>query len=247
MNQRNHALSTLRIETRYNGPPGIGNGGIVCAALAGACGDAFEVELRRPAPLEHDLDVVATDRGDFDLMDGDHVIARGRPAEVLIDVPLPPSQAAAERAHAAALRNSHPFPHCFVCGPARADGDGLRIVPGPVEGRPGLVASPWRPHAIFEAEGSGLVDGRFVFAALDCPSGIAALEGRPRPILLARFRATLHRHPAIGEACLCIGWPISHEGRKHLAGSALIGADGGMLGRSESLWIEPRPEVGAPT
>src|SRR5262249_60356064 len=39
---------------------------------------------------------------------------------------------------------SHPFPECFTCGPERAEGDGLRIFPGP-DG-PGRTACTWTPH-----------------------------------------------------------------------------------------------------
>ena len=45
---------------------------------------------------------------------------------------------------------NHPFPTCFACGPDRAEGDGLRIFPGPVGGASGdrgYVASLWVPHA----------------------------------------------------------------------------------------------------
>lgn len=240
MNDRNRALSTVRITSQFEGPPGIGNGGIVCAALAESCGDAFEVTLRRPAPLERDLDLVPDDEGGFELLEGATVVARGRAIEFDLDVPPPPSRAAAEAAHAEAKQSPHPFPRCFVCGPARGEGDGLRVLTAPVPGRPGMVAGPWRPDPAFGTSDSRLVDRRFVWAALDCPGGIAALEGRPSPILLARIRGRLHRRPAVGERCLALGWAIEHDGRKHVSGSALIGADGGVLGCAESLWIEPR-------
>ena len=123
------------------------------------------------------------------------------------------------------------------------EGHGLRVITGPVETRPGLVAAPWRPHAQFADDGGELVATRFVWAALDCPGGIAALEGDPRPILLARFRGRIDRRPRVGERCRTIGWAISHDGRKHLAGAAIIDEAGGVLGRAESLWIEPRSDA----
>ena len=38
--------------------------------------------------------------------------------------------------------DDHPFPGCFVCGPDRAEGDGLRLFPGGLG--PGRTACTWR-------------------------------------------------------------------------------------------------------
>jgi len=38
----------------------------------------------------------------------------------------------------------HPYPTCFVCGPGRAAGDGMRVFPGPLSGRD-IYAAPWQP------------------------------------------------------------------------------------------------------
>ena len=46
-------------------------------------------------------------------------------------------------------QDRHPLPMCFVCGPARVHGDGLRIIPGALPPRPdyktGTFAAPWVP------------------------------------------------------------------------------------------------------
>ena len=47
--------------------------------------------------------------------------------------------------------SNHAFPRCFVCGPDRDEGEGLRIFPGLLEG--GAVAAPWVPHRAFADEG----------------------------------------------------------------------------------------------
>lgn len=229
----------------HNGPPGIGNGGIVCGLLAEHCGDAFEAELRQPAPIGRPLQIVETGSSEIRLQDGDVTIAIARPRPLEIVVPPAPSEQEAEQARRQGLSAQHPFPGCFVCGPGRRDGDGLRVICGPVEGRPGLVASTWRPHAHFADATGEHVDARFVWAALDCPGGLAALAGRGDPILLARFRGRLLGRPRIGERCSIMGWAIEHDGRKHRAGTALSGHDGRLLGVAESLWIEPRRESNA--
>ena len=84
----------------------------------------------------------------------------------------------------------HPYPACFVCGPTRDEGDGLRIFPGPVEGRE-LYAAPWTPDDSV-ADDEGIVRPEFVWAALDCPSGIVTdLFGDVGRILLGRLAAEL--------------------------------------------------------
>ena len=77
----------MRIESRYNGPAGSGNGGWsagVFAAEAGGTGPV-EVTLRRPPPLETALTPV-----DGEVRDPDgELVAEVRPAEV-IDAVVPP-------------------------------------------------------------------------------------------------------------------------------------------------------------
>jgi len=143
------ARSRLRIGRRFRGPPGIANGGFASGSLAALLGGTVDVEvsLRRSVPLERPL-VVRHD-GDVTLLleDDGWLLAEGRPpgAEVELTVPDVPTP---EEARAAAGRGAYYgdplLPDCFVCGPARAPGDGLRIFPGPVSRR-SVWAPPWTP------------------------------------------------------------------------------------------------------
>ena len=103
-------------------------------------------------------------------------------------VSIPEARAADSRSRFRAHPEEHPFPACFVCGPDRAPGDGLRIFPGPLADRP-LWAAPWTPDPSVTDVG-GRVRPEVVWAALDCPSGIAAAEAaglaRDTTILLGR-------------------------------------------------------------
>lgn len=242
---RHPTRDRIVIAPHHNGPPGIGNGGIVCGLLAEHCGDVFEAELRRPAPIGRPLRVVRQAEGDVELLDGDATIAVARASELALDVPPAVGAADAERAHRRALAADHPFPDCFVCGPRRAEGDGLRVICGQLEDRPDVVAAPWRPHPRFADATGERVAARFVWSALDCPGGLAALAGRNAPILLARFRGQLLERPRIGEPCQLMGWTLSHDGRKHRVGTALRGEGGRLLGAAEALWIEPRQHLNA--
>ena len=107
-----------------------------------------------------------------------------------------------------------------------------------------MVASPWVPDASLCSDGER-VDAPFLWSALDCPGAIVAMDGRPRPILLARITAELAGPVRRGERCVVVGWRIDRSGRKHTSGTALYGEDGRLRGVSEQLWIEPRPAAAA--
>lgn len=129
---------------------------------------------------------------------------------------------------------AHPFPTCFVCGPDRAPGDGLRIFPGRLDGST-VVAATWAPDESL-AGAEGVIERRYVWAALDCPSYFG-LNSAPMA-LLGRLTARIDRLPEVGERLVAIGWPIGVEGRKHYAGSALFDDHGVEVAAAAATWIE---------
>jgi hypothetical protein len=136
---------------------------------------------------------------------------------------------AAEKYRAA---ERHPFPGCFVCGPVREPGDGLRLAPGPVG--EGTVAAPWTPREVPEPE--------LMWAVLDCPGGLA-LGQDDRVVVLGTMTAQVTELPEAGEQCVVMGLARSREGRKGHAATAAYGADGRLLGRAEQIWIEVDPAL----
>jgi hypothetical protein len=131
------------------------------------------------------------------------------------------------------------FPGCFVCGPDRPTRDGLRIFPGPVPG--GAVwAAPWTPD-LSVAAADGRVRPDVVWAALDCPSGIAAGEDARLPAdttaLLGRMSARVAERPLPGRPCRVVAWPVARDGRKLVAGSALLDRGGAVLATARTVWI----------
>jgi hypothetical protein len=150
-------------------------------------------------------------------------------------VPAPPGyvQAVWASQHYAGFRE-HAFPDCFVCGPHRRRGDGLRIFPGMLDS--GLVAAPWLPADSLDG-GDGKVAVEFHWAALDCP-GYFAVSGGRRMMLLGEMQAHLDRRVHVGESCTVIGWRIGTEGRKHQAGTAIFDGDGELCARARATWIE---------
>jgi hypothetical protein len=221
---------------RFNGPPDSGNGGYTCGLVAGLLGGVAEVTLRLPPPLDRELDVVRDD-GRLEVRDGERLVAEAEPAELDVEVPAPVSVEEAERASERyAGFAHHAYNTCFVCGPNRTDG--LRVYAGPVEGRDGIVASPWTPP--------GDVTPELVWAALDCPSGWAVDDFQREGVLLGRMATEIDRLPSPGEPHVVIGWRVGAEGRKRFAGSALLTADGEVLARSRSTWIVPTETDPAP-
>jgi len=124
------------IEPRFCGPAESGNGGYTCGLVATAVGEPAEVTLRRPPPLGRPLRLEK--RGDEAvLLDGAELVAEGRRAELELETPDPVSyETAADAVAGYTGFEQHAFPNCFVCGPARDPGDGLRIFAGGVPGRP---------------------------------------------------------------------------------------------------------------
>jgi hypothetical protein len=222
-------MSELVIDTRFCGPPTTANGGYTCGLLARSIDGPAEVTLRSPPPLERTLRVEGTT-----LLDGDQIVAEAKPADGGFDVPPPVSlyEARAAIAHYEWLHD-HPYPTCFVCGPERAEHDGMRIFASPVEGRD-VYAAPWTPDP-------DLTGPEFTWAALDCPSGLVTntFEDVGR-ILLGRLTADLRVAPKTGEDHVLIAWPISRDGRKLQTGSALFTADGELLAVANAVWIDVR-------
>lgn len=229
---------TLIIHTRFRGPPASGNGGYVCGLL-GECFDApAEVTLHRPPPLETELDL-RPDGDSLILWARDERIATASPVHLELELPDPVGWDDAREAsrHYPGFAG-HPFPDCFVCGPGRDEGDGLRIFPGPLPGRE-LAAAPWIPHDNV-CDSDGFVITACVWAALDCPSyfGIHAKTGRAPFALLGRLGARIDRKPRLGEPCVAVGWVRKIDGRKSHTASALLGEDGTWLAWARSTWID---------
>ena len=223
------------IEGRYHGPPGSGNGGYTCGLLAELVDAPAEVTLRRPPPLDRPLRVERQDRAARLLGDDGELVAEAVSVDLHpLELPEPPDLDAAERAAARYPGfRQHAFPTCFVCGPQRSEGDGLRIFAGPVEGRGPLVAAPWTPSA--EHMGH-----EFVWAALDCPGAIAVGFPERGETVLGRLAARIHSLPEAGERCVVTAWPLGEDGRKLYAGTALFSADGRLHAWATATWIVPR-------
>ncbi len=241
-------LGTVVVERRFLGPPNSANGGYACGRIAAYINGGAEVTLRQPPPLEKALLVRAEEDGLVALYDGEELIGVGQPADVEVPEIAAPSPAAAEEAAGRTFDSSkHPLPTCFVCGPHRDRGDGLRIHVGPIDENDeewrGVLAAPWTPDVSLAGD-DRVVRPEFVWAALDCPTAYASSSSAGmRVILLGRQAVHIRRCPRAGEPCVVAAKEIGREGRKYFAEAILFDAAGETLAVCRATWIEVSPEV----
>lgn len=237
-------MRTVVIDRRFRGPPSSANGGYVCGLMAEALQGSSEVTLRRPPPLDTALTLERIDESRVQLREGETLIAEGVAQRLSLEAPTPVGlDDARAGAEASPWRDRHPFPGCFGCGPARTVGDGLRILAGPVPGRPDVFAAPWAPHPCFAAAG-GVVEAPIVWAALDCTSG-AILDPARGPWVLGRLGVALSRAIEARDPYVLMAWLGEGEDRKQRTGAAIYALDGQLMGAARALWIELTPAQAA--
>ena len=232
-------MRSVFIARRFCGPPDSANGGYFAGMVAGLADRSVTVRLLRPPPLDAELAVYDSADGSLEVRFGEQSIATARPESITAPALVAPAYfEAVEASRRYAGFVHHPFPACFVCGPDRTRGDGLRIFPGPLPRRE-LVAAPWVADASLDG-GDGKVRPEFMWAALDCPGWLAVARDA-RVALPGEFTAHVDRRVHVDERCVTVGWPVATSGRKHEAGTALFDEDGELCAYARALWIEPRP------
>ncbi len=247
-------MSTLEVPSRFNGPPSSGNGGYSGGVFAALFDGPCAVSLRRPVPLGRPLEVaaanglgagIAEDPGDGGTL---HFTAAGELIAEAVGAPelgpWPGPGVEVEVARDATSRFASPssgfFDRCYVCGRERHDG--FCVFPAPIVQNDfeRVFASPWTPPT-WAADDDGAVLPEHVWAALDCP-GYFALHGADgRLAFLARQQSTIVAAPRAGVEYVALGVALDRSGRKGLAATAILGADGEVLAHSEQIVVEPRP------
>ena len=210
----------MRIDARFEGPPGIANGGYLAGLLAGAA--PARVTIRRPVPLETELEFDGAE------LRGDELLATVERVDAVEvgDAPRVTLEAARAAAAATPLAARHPFPRCFGCGPEHPSG--LHCLPGPVGG--GVWAVPWTPEDDAPP---------FVWAALDCPSSapIASPTGVP-PYVLGRIEAQIVAPLTAGEPHVVVAWEReAPPGRARPTGSAVLDAESEVVAIAQATWF----------
>jgi hypothetical protein len=239
---------TVRIPAHLNGPPRSGHGGYTSGIVAQPLTGAVAVDLRRPIPLDRPLQRRVLEGGRVELRDGDALIAEARQTELALEVPPAPGwdESVQAAGRYAGLR-FHPFDTCFGCGPRRAEGDALRIFPGP-RASDETLAAPWVPHPSLAAHG-GRVPPEMIWAALDCPAGWASDPVTRRTFpegahavtgqLAVRIDADVHA----GRRYTILSWPVRAEGRKVHTGAVLYDEHGVVVAVATALMVVILPKT----
>jgi len=232
-------LDELRIDRRYEGFPGISHGGYLAGVVANELGPSVAVTLTKPVPLGLPVTLERSESQVL-LRIGGEVAATAIHAQLESTAPEPVVPAAAERASQRYLGfHHHFFPNCFTCGPDRSPSEGLRVFPGPVDGRP-LVAAVWHPPT-WACRADGTVATEILWAALDCSAswGHILHGGADADDRAVSGRLALHQHaPVSGDALsIVVGWPIGREGRKIFAGAGIFSESGQMLVESRQTLV----------
>src|SRR5947209_19435178 len=112
--------STIRIARRFCGPPNSGNGGYSAGILASLLAGPCECTLRKPIPLERELQTEVSDSA-ARLVDGVELIIEAEKAQIgtTKQAGIPFNHAERAAADSAAFHN-HPFPTCFTFVPDRS-------------------------------------------------------------------------------------------------------------------------------
>lgn len=234
-------MKSIFIAKRFCGPPDSGNGGYTCGLLAEALGGTSEVTLRMPIPIERVMHVEMVDPHHAHLKSGADLVAEGARVDLDLGAEIPSVgfKAAVKAAEASPAFKNHPFPTCFVCGPQRKAGDGLRIFPGEIESKHAahLFAAPWVPTPDL-ADDSGRVRDEFIWAALDCPTGFAGGFPYEGKLVTGRLGARLITPVSAGERCTLVSWRTGVDGRKHHAAAVLLGEGGDVRAQAKATWIK---------
>lgn len=236
-----HANQEILIDGQFNGPPGSGHGGYVAGTIAELIDGPAEVTLRSPPPLDKQM-TVSPDGENLLIHDGDTRVAEARTAVLDLDIPPCPALdlvVAAEQRFEEFKKDD--FLRCFACGSDREDGDGLRLLTGPIDGSD-VVSARWIPHANF-AGSEGMILPRFLWGALDCPGVWAIIRDSGVIMHLGRLTAEVDADLAPGTPCTVIGWPMGVEGRKAFAGTAIYDDNGNIRGRAKAVWIDIGKQV----
>jgi hypothetical protein len=233
----------LTIPARYRGPDDRSNGGYLAGRMASYLDspNGTVVTLHAPAPvgrpmrIEHETDGIH-------LYAGSTLTASARPSDPFDALVPPVGFEVAELASAGYPGFSrHPAPDCFVCGPDRARGDGLRLFAGRLDDGTARTACPWVPDDSALDENTGHVPEEIVWAALDCPGGWTVdLEAQPR--VLGRITARIRNVPKPGDHCVVMGRALGSDGHKTYAATTIYAPDGNILGQSLATWLTLTPE-----
>lgn len=213
--------SRVTIDRRFEGPEGIANGGYL-AGLVGGRGPA-RVVLSHPTPIAASLQL-RFDGHTATLSDGRRDLVTASPTRVPPAVRWAGSAADLDRLPIPEGLDAHPFPRCFVCGPANAEGLGLTFKR--LDGAIGAVFRPTETDPVVSITG-----------ALDCASGWASYAPGEAGVL-GTIEFAVVADAISSDQLIVIAEPGDHIGRTRTARSSVFSAAGDLVGTASTVWID---------
>lgn len=232
-------MTTIRISSRFEGPPGSGQGGFTAARVVEAIEAPATVAFRSPIPLDQDLSLTQLADDHWTLSDwaGTIVldITAWEPVWATIQ-PISIEDAIAARRRFEYSPDNHPAHHCFSCG---AQPESMHVHAGPLGD--GRYATDWTIPT-WAADENGLVDPAVAWAAVDCTAAwFVGGSGGKKPAFTVQLAVEVLEPLIAGETYAVVGsegdYPFEWDGRKRGACSAAFAADGTLVARSRSFWV----------
>ena len=236
-------MEKFTIPKQFCGPPSSGNGGYFCGTVASFFEHSVEIRLKAPPPLDTPMQI---ERGQelSQVFVGDTLIAQVRPLLENIE-PAPwinrdDATDCSDKGLAGSLIN-HPFPTCFVCGPNRHEGDGMRVFTGPQKDT-NLFGARWHAHPAWSSNGT-TIDPKYVWSALDCPSSGPAFAtsveaGSDIAYVLGTLSVQIHRDVKVGEDYSIVCATDERHERLYRTRVSLYGLDQEPLATGAAVWIQ---------
>lgn len=234
-------VGSLRVDERFQGPTGRGQGGWAAARLAAIVAEPVTVWLRAAIPLAVEMGVRRTGAG-WSCTHGSEVILEATPwdPDTVPCEPITIDEAVEGRHRFLFDASNHHAPQCFSCG---MQPDSMRVHAGPLpdRGDETLFATDWTPPD-WAVRTDGSVDPGVLWAALDCTSAFFVCC---HPVMRRAFTGTyaveVFRPVEPGETLALVSWAgdsgTEWKRRKRGAASAAFAADGDTVARARSLWI----------
>lgn len=228
----------VMLESRYNGPPSSGHGGVAAGRMAELVDPrAAVVRLLEPIPLGTPLLPGAAANGVVRMCAGTKPVASvGRlPTKLDVDpFEVPPADLIrqAELGWLSASDGVHPFPTCFGCGPDRPERDGLELRPGHVPGTE-VFATRWTPP------GAGEVPAWLLWAALDCGSAGPVISAAARGVRIVTGELAVEIRDAArgGNQYALMSRLVRRAGRKIITQAALVDDAGRHVAVGVTTWF----------
>ncbi|OUS12301.1 hypothetical protein A9Q89_06585 [Gammaproteobacteria bacterium 53_120_T64] len=244
----------MSIDSLYNGPVNCGNGGYISGLLASFIAGDAEIRINAAFPVETPLQVENSDDGIGVYLD-DTLLGSARRIALALHIPTPPdldsAQAASQRfdfIHSSSVQG------CYVCSPARASDQGLRVFCGALDtvveagshneratltGQ-NIVAALWRPAGSL-CNDQGSVDNIYIWSALDCPGAYAINVAEPDAglQLLGTCSGSIKMPLSPNHDYIISSWKISpNSGRKRFMGVAIHNTAGELMACAKQIWID---------